>query len=144
MNQQNYQSSIAADFTPREAFEAINHVTEWWARNIEGNTEKLNDVFTVHFGETYVTFKITESIPNKKIAWHVTDCYLPWLKDKTEWTDTTIVFEISPLGDATQVTMTHIGLVPEVECYNGCEAGWNKYFKGSLFKLLTEHVGVPQ
>jgi len=144
MNQQNYQSSIAAGFTPREAFEAINHVTEWWARNIEGNTDKLNDVFTVHFGETYVTFKITESIPNEKIAWHVTNCYLPWLKDKTEWTGTTVVFEISPLGEETQVTMRHIGLVPEVECYNGCEAGWNKYFKGSLFKLLTEHAGVPQ
>jgi hypothetical protein len=144
MNQQNYQSSIAAGFTPQEAFEAINHVTEWWARNIEGNTDKLNDVFTVHFGDTYVTFKITQSIPNEKIAWHVTNCYLPWLKDKTEWTGTTVVFEISRLDYETQVTMTHIGLVPEVECYNGCEAGWNKYFKGSLFKLLTEHAGVPQ
>ena len=144
MEQQNYQSSIAADFTPAEAFEAIGRVSEWWARNIEGSTTKLNDVFTVHFGETYVTFEITESVPNEKIAWHVTDCYLPWLKDKTEWTGTTVVFEISPSGDETQVTMTHIGLVPEVECYNGCEAGWNKYIKGSLFKLITEHVGVPQ
>ena len=144
MEQQNYQSSIAADFTPAVAFEAIGRVNEWWARDIEGRTTTLNDVFTVHFGETYVTFEITESVPNEKIAWHVTDCYLPWLKDKTEWTGTTVVFEISPSGDETQVTMTHIGLVPEVECYNGCEAGWNRYFKGSLFKLLTEHAGVPQ
>lgn len=144
MDQQNYQSSIAAGFTPSEAFEAIGRVTEWWVRDIDGSTEKLNDVFTVHFGETFVTFETTESVPNEKIAWHVTDCCLPWLKDKTEWTGTTVVFEISPLDDETQVTMTHIGLVPEVECYTGCEAGWNKYFKGSLFKLLTEHAGVPQ
>ena len=145
MNQQNYQSSIAADFTPAEAFDGISRVTEWWAKNIDGSTEKLNDVFTVNFsGGTFVTFKITESVPGKKIAWLVTDCYLPWLKDKTEWTGTTIVFEITPLGHETQVTMTHIGLVPEVECYNGCEAGWNQYFKGSLLKLLTEHAGVPQ
>ena len=145
MNQQNYQCSIAADFTPGEAFDAINRVNEWWAKNIEGSTKTLNDVFTVHFsGGTFVTFKITESVPGKKIAWNVTDCYLPWLKDKTEWNGTTVVFEISPLGDETQVTMTHIGLVPEVECYAGCEAGWNQYFKGSLLKLLTEHVGVPQ
>jgi hypothetical protein len=143
MDQQNYQCSIAADFTPGEAFDAISRVNEWWVRDLEGRTEKVNDVFTVHFGETYVTFKITESIPNEKIAWHVTDCYLPWLKDKTEWTGTTVVFEISPSGDETQVTMTHIGLVPEVECYGGCEAGWNQYFKGSLFNLLTEHAGIP-
>jgi hypothetical protein len=145
MNQQNYQSSIAASFTPGEAFEGISRVNEWWAKNIEGSTEKLNDVFTVNFsGGTFVTFKITENVPGEKIAWHVTDCYLPWLKDKTEWNGTTVMFEISPLGDETQVTMTHIGLVPEVECFEGCEAGWNKYFKGSLFKLLTEHAGVPQ
>lgn len=144
MKQQNYQGSIAADFTPGEAFEGISRVNEWWAKNFEGSAEKLNDVFTVRFGETFVTFKVTESIPGKKIVWHVTDCYLPWLKDKTEWNDTAVMFEISPFGDETQVTMTHIGLVPEVECFSACEAGWNKHFKGSLFKLLTEHAGVPQ
>jgi len=112
---------------------------------INSLAEKLNDVFTVRFsGGTFVTFEVTESVHGEKIAWQVTECYLPWLKDKTEWNGTTIVFEISPLGHETQVRMTHVGLVPEVECYEGCEAGWNKYFKGSLFKLLTEHIGVPQ
>lgn len=143
MNQQNYQSSIAAGFTPMEAFEGISRVNEWWAKNFEGSTKKLNDVFTVHFGETCVTFKVTESVPDEKIAWLVTDCYLPWLKDKKEWNETTVMFEISVIGDETQVTMTHIGLVPEVECFTECVPGWNKYFKGSLFKLLTEHVGIP-
>src|SRR5580704_8748603 len=119
MNQQNYQCSIAADFTPGEAFEAISRVSEWWTRAFEGSAEKLNDVFTVRFGETFVNFEVTESVPNEKIAWRVTDCYLPWLKDKTEWNGTTVVFKISASGDETQVTMTHIGLVPEVECYNG-------------------------
>jgi len=144
MNQQNYQCSIAANFTPAEAFDGINRVNEWWVKNIEGGSEKLNDVFTVNFsGGIFVTFKITESIPGEKVAWFVTDCHLPWLKDKTEWNGTTVLFEISPSGNETQVTMTHIGLVPEVECYKGCEAGWNQYFKGSLYKLLTEHAGVP-
>jgi len=144
MNQQNYQGSIAANFTPGEAFEGISRVNEWWAKNIEGSAEKLNNVFTVHFGETFVTFEVTESIPGEKIAWRVTDCYLLWLKDKTEWNGTTVMFEISPSGDETQVTMTHVGLVPGIECFDKCEAGWNKHFKGSLFKLLTEHAGVPQ
>ena len=88
--------------------------------------------------------KVIEFIPNKKVVWQVTDCYLPWLNDKTEWNGTTVMFEIFPLGDETRVTMTHIGLVPEVECFAACEAGWDEHFKGSLFKLLTEHAGVPQ
>ena len=144
MNQQNYQCSIAADFTPCEAFEGISQVNEWWAKNFEGSAEKLNDVFTVRFGETFVIFKVTESTPYEKIVWKVKECYLPWLKDKTEWNGTSVMFEISTSGDKTQVTMTHIGLVPEAECFSGCEAGWNRHFKGSLFKLLTEHAGVPQ
>lgn len=32
MNRQNYQHSITADFTAAETFEAINQVTEWWAK----------------------------------------------------------------------------------------------------------------
>ena len=145
MNQQNYQCSIAAEVTPPEAFDGVNRIKEWWAKNTEGSTEKLNDVFTVRFSSgTFVTFKVTENVPGKKIAWQVTACYLPWLNNKTEWNETTVMFEISPLGDQTQVTMTHIGLVPEIECFEGCKSGWDKYFKGSLFKLLTEHAGVPQ
>jgi hypothetical protein len=145
MNQQNYQSSITADVTPIEAFNGISQVNEWWAKNFEGSTEKLNDVFTVNFSNgTFVTFKVAENVPGEKVAWHVTDCYLPWLKDKKEWNGTAVVFKISPLSNKTQVTMTHVGLVPEVECYAGCEAGWNKYFKESLFKLLTEQAGIPQ
>jgi len=144
MEQQNYQGSIAADITPEEAFEGIAQVNGWWAKNFEGSAEKLNDVFTVRFGDTFVTFKVTESIPGEKLAWHVTDCYLPWLNDKTEWNGTTVVFDIAPSGDKTKVIMTHIGLVPEVECFGACEAGWNQHFKGSLHKLLTDHAGVPQ
>jgi len=145
MDQQNYHSSIAANFTPQEAFEGINRVNEWWAKNTEGSTEKLNDVFTVRFSSgTFVTFEVTESIPGKKIAWHVKDCYLPWLNNKTEWTGTTVMFEISPLGDGTQITMTHVGLVPALECFDDCEVGWNEHFKESLLQLLTEKAGAPQ
>ena len=144
MEQQNYQGSIAVDITPLEAFEGIAQVNGWWAKNFEGSARKLNDVFTVRFGDTFVTFKVTESIPGEKLAWHVTDCYLHWLSDKTEWNGTTVVFDISPLGEKTQVTMTHIGLVPEVECFSDCEAGWNDHFKGSLTKFFNEHTGIPQ
>ena len=37
-------------------------------------------------------------MPGKKVVWHVLDCYLHWLKDKTEWKDTDVVFDISGTG----------------------------------------------
>ena len=139
----NYTGSIATNLSPNETFRGICKVTEWWSKKIDGKTEKLNDVFTYHPNDTWVTFKITECIPDQKIIWHVTDCYLPWLDNKTEWKNTDVVFEILENAGATQINFTHIGLVPEIECYQGCVKGWNQYFKDSLLKLLTTGKGQP-
>jgi len=40
--------------------------------------------------------------------------------------------------------MTHIGLVPGIECYNDCEKGWDHYIRDCLFKLITTHKGIPE
>ena len=143
MKNKNYICSINAKITPNEALKSISKVTEWWSRNIDGKTEKLNDVFTYYSRDTWVTFKITEVAANEKIVWHVTDCYLPSFKDKTEWKNTEVVFEISENGDSIQITFTHIGLVPEVECYNASVKGWTQYVTGSLLNFLTNGKGQP-
>jgi hypothetical protein len=143
MNQQDYHYSITANITAKEAFENISHVPEWWATNFEGNSEKLNNIFTVCFGETFVTFKIIEVVPEKRIVWQVIDCYLHWLKDKKEWKDSKISWDISTKNNLTQIAMTHIGLVPEIACYNECKKGWDFFVGESLLKLLTEHKGLP-
>jgi len=143
MKKQDYHCSITANVTRKEAAENINHVSEWWATNFEGSSEKLNDVFTVHFGETFVTFKVMELVPDKKIMWQVIDCNLHWLHDKKEWQGTKILWEISTKNNSTQIDFTHIGLVPEIECYNDCKKGWNFYVGDSLLKLLSVHKGLP-
>ncbi len=141
--EQNYHSTIVVDSSIEEIFEKISDVAGWWAQNFEGSAKKLGDTFTVRFGETWVTFEISEVIPGEKIAWHVIDCYLPWLNDKTEWTGTTVVFEASEKGGSVQIDMTHIGLTPSVECYDNCEKGWDSHIKESLFKFITEGKGLP-
>ena len=143
MNQQDYNVSITVNATVEEAFNAINNITAWWSTDFEGNSEKLNDTFTVRFGETFITIKITEFIPYQKIGWQVIDCYKHWLKDKKEWQGTSMSWEISTENNSTQINFTHVGLVPGIECYNGCEGAWNEYIKESLFKLITEGKGIP-
>lgn len=143
MNTKDYQCSIIVDATSKEAFENINRVSAWWAKNFEGHSEKLNDVFTVRFGKTFVTFKITEAIAGKRIEWRVTDCFLHWLNDKTEWKDTLVRWDISTKDGSTQIKMTHIGLTPGVECFENCKEGWDGHIQNSLFKLITQHEGVP-
>jgi hypothetical protein len=142
--QQDYHSSIAANISAGEAYEKISRVNEWWALNFEGSAQKAGDIFTVRFGDTFVTFKITEAIDSKKYTWHVTECFLPWLNDKTEWTGTDVVFEITHDNNFTKIDMTHVGLVPGAECYDRCEKGWDYFIKESLFRFITKGNGMPE
>jgi Activator of Hsp90 ATPase homolog 1-like protein len=145
MKKQDYAISLTVDATAREAYNNINSVTKWWTEHLKGSSKKLNDEFTVRFGEVHVsTQKLVELVPDKKIVWLVTESKLNFIKDKQEWTGTKISFEIVKHDNKTQIIFTHFGLVPEVECYKDCTKGWDYYIKGSLFKLLTEGKGTPE
>ena len=143
MKQRDYHTSITVDATTHEAFESINNVSQWWTESLEGSSQKLNDEFTVRFGETFVTVKIVELIPDRKIVWHVIDCNKPWLKDKKEWKDTKNSFEIFKNDNKTQINFTHLGLVPEIECFEVCSNAWSQYIQQSLWRLLITGKGQP-
>ena len=144
LTEQSYHSSIVVNKSAMEAYDKISRVNEWWAASFEGRAKSLGDTFKVTFGETYVTFKITEAIPGKKVTWLVTDSWLPWQNDKTEWTGTEVAFEISEENNATKIDMMHVGLTSEVECFENCQIGWNHYIQKSLFKFMEEGRGVLQ
>ena len=94
MSNKDFTTTILVDQTAKEAFNAINSVSGWWTENVEGEANKLNGVFTTHFGETFITMKVVELVPGKKVVWLVTDCYKDWVKgNKKEWNGTEIVFE---------------------------------------------------
>jgi hypothetical protein len=144
MDHRNYQHTFVVPVTPAAAFDAITRVTEWWTVNTDGDTKAVGDAFTVHFGDVHrTTQRITEAVPGKRIVWHVTESHLPWLKDTEEWKGTDIVFALAAVPEGTRLTVTHIGLTPNVECFTQCEKGWDHFIGLSLFKLLTEGTGVP-
>ena len=144
MKKQDYTATIAVNTNTKTAFKAVANMAAWWTENIDGATDELNGDFTVNFGETFVTFKTTAFVPGQKIVWLVTDCYLPWLSDKKEWNGTRLIAEVSAENGVTTINFMHEGLVPQVECYDGCVKGWDQYIKDSLYKLLTEGKGAPQ
>lgn len=139
---QDYQKSFTAGVTAKEAFENITKVADWWTKSFKGNAKNVNDEFDVSFGPTTVNFKVIESVLYKKLVWLVTDCYLDWLNNKTEWKDTKIVWNISEENKSAKVEMTHVGLLPGIECYKDCEAGWNQYVGESLPMLIAGNKGV--
>ena len=74
-----------------------------------------------------------EVIPDTKVVWQVTDCKINWFeKDKTEWTNTKMVFEIVTKGNKTVLQFTHVGLFPGKECYENCQRRWDFLIKETL------------
>ncbi len=144
MENENYHRQLMVNKKATEVIDEICHVSDWWAKDLTGNSKNLSDTFTVRFGETFVTFGVTEFIPGKQIVWYVNDCNLHWQTDKKEWKDTKIVWNVSSENGSTKIDFTHIGLVPGVECYDQCVKGWDFYITESLRKLITEGRGLPE
>ncbi|MNS60481.1 hypothetical protein D3C72_934840 [compost metagenome] len=144
MGNQDFTTTLLVDQTPEEVFNAINNVRGWWSEEIEGNTNQVNDVFTYHYEDIHrCQIKLTEVIPYEKVVWLVIDNYFNFTKDKSEWTGTTISFEISKKNNQTQIRFTHLGLVPEYECYTICRDAWSNYIHNSLRSLIMTGKGQP-
>jgi uncharacterized protein YndB with AHSA1/START domain len=145
MENQDFTYTFSVDQSPKQVFDAINNIKAWWTEDFSGTSEKLNDEFKVRFFKDlhYSKHKLTEVIPNKRIVWLVTESRLNFLKDKGEWTGTSMSFDISEENGKTKVLFTHHGLQPQIECYGDCTKGWTYYLGSSLLPLITTGKGQP-
>lgn len=143
MDGKDFTTTILLDQSPKEVFNAINNVRDWWQGEIKGSTDKLNDEFTYEMQPYHLSRqKIVELIPGKKVVWLVTESKINFVADKEEWLNTKIVFDICKEGEKTKLTFTHHGLVPKIECYGDCSGAWGKLVNQSLFNLITTGKGV--
>lgn len=144
MKNQDFTTMVVVDATPQEVFNAINNVRGWWSENIDGDTDRFNGEFLYRYQDVHrARMQITEFIPDKKVVWRVLENHFKFTKDEHEWVGTDIIFEISEKDGRTQLTFTHLGLVPEYECFTVCRDAWTYYIQGSLKDLVLTGKGDP-
>jgi uncharacterized protein YndB with AHSA1/START domain len=144
MTNQDFTTTFSVEQSPEKVFNAITNVRGWWSEEIEGATDKLGAEFIYHYEDVHrCKMKITEFVPGERIVWLVLDNYFNFTEDKTEWKDTQVIFEVSRKGDKSEIRFTHLGLVPEYECFNVCSNAWGSYINGSLRSLITTGKGKP-
>jgi hypothetical protein len=139
-----FTTTFAVDRTPTEAFDAITNVRGWWSEEIDGRTDQLGAEFTYRHEDVHrCRILVTEAVPGRKVSWLVVGNYFNFTEDETEWTGTTISFDISEKDGQTEVRFTHQGLVPAYECFEVCSTAWGFYVNGSLQSLITTGEGQP-
>ena len=134
---------MSVDQSPRQVFDAVLNVRGWWqglySEEITGGTKNINDEFTFRAGggAHYTRQKLVEVIPDKRVVWLITECDLTFIEKKNEWEGTKIIFEIAEKAGKTQLQFTHVGLTPEIECYDACSSAWRMYIREKLLPLIT-------
>ena len=132
------------DKSPETVFEAVINVRNWWSRNITGGTTRAGDEFEYEVpGVHFSRIQVTEVVPNELVTWRVVKNTFSFVEDQAEWDGTEVRFEISTDGDSTELRFTHVGLVPEFECYEVCHKSWGFYVGHSLHQLIKSGVGLP-
>jgi uncharacterized protein YndB with AHSA1/START domain len=118
------QFSIAA---PRarvhEALTTISGIAGWWmTQDVSGSAATGGEFTVVWGGGTSDMVAHVEAAETGSVRW---ECVAK--KPESEWVGTEISFELNDLGsDSTAVTFRHQGLVPTLECFEHCEAGWDQ------------------
>lgn len=142
MSNNDFTTTLLVECKPEEVYHTILNVRSWWSglynESFEGNSEKEGDEFSflAGGGMHYTKQKLIVQVPGKKLVWLVTDARLSFVNKTDEWQGTSICFEISREHDKTKIVFTHLGLVPEFECYDSCARAWTQYINEKLVELL--------
>jgi uncharacterized protein YndB with AHSA1/START domain len=144
MSDQSYTTSFTVDRPPGEVFEAINDVRSWWNEDLTGETDKVGAEFIHEVkGIHRAQIQVTELVPGERVAWRVLDNWMSFIQDQSEWKGTEIQFDLSEKNGATEVRFTHVGLVPDYECFDVCFNAWGAYIGGSLRSRILTGEGRP-
>jgi len=138
MSGSDFSISFEVKNTAKEVFAAVTRAHDWWSPEIDGKTDKVGATFdfrheSFHFSRQLVS----EVVPDRRIVWDVVESNLSFVRNRSEWTGTSITFDIVPSNGKTKLVFTHIGLVPSLECYMDCAGAWTDLVQQDLHRLIT-------
>lgn len=149
MKNQNYMKTILVNANAQDAYQALTSGHSMWWTPCDGAFKHIGDRIKFAFlpQASFWTFEAKDLIAGKVVTLTCVDAH-HIIQDKpnasrTEWLGTTLRFTIDNDGEQTKIDLEHDGLVPSLECYDICEAGWDHFFLGSLKAYLDTGTGMP-
>jgi hypothetical protein len=135
--------TIEVSQPPPSVFSRLKDLSRWWGGpDLATGAAEAGDEFTIIHGDThYSRQRVTQVVPDTRIVWLDTESRLNWLQnDKSEWTVTKMIFEITAENDSTRLRFTHEGLPPGKESYARCAEGWAMVITEWLFDFITKET----
>ena len=143
-----YSASITTRLSAQQAYQIITEeMSDWWTP-MSGQFLNLGDQAKTYFGgQSYWSFtaSVLSEFNRIELTCHDANHIHEGMDERirTEWLDSTLVFDIIEEGTHTRIDFTHRGLQPELLCFDVCKAGWDHYFLGSLKDYLEGKSGQP-
>ena len=145
----NYTVKITCPLSLERIYDAITkHMSDWWTP-MSAPFLKVGDIAKTDFGgEAYWVFESTtlkhpSLIELTCLESNFLHPTMGGRHTREEWLNTTLKFELQKDQNGTVIHFTHIGLTPELECYEICKGGWDHYIIGSLSRYLNGKNATP-
>ena len=139
-----FSTTLTVGRSADDVYAAIIDPRGWWSTHITGRTSSAGDVYFYDKGDIhFATIEVVESTPGTRVVWKVLRNHFKFTSDPTEWTGTSIVFDLLEENGDTTVRFTHVGLNPHEECFEICNVAWTFYVRQSLRNLILTGTGQP-
>lgn len=141
----NYTATIKTKLPGDQVYAVITeHMSDWWTP-MSAQFLNLGDRARTDFGgRSYWELEAIRLDRPHVIELRCSEAYHTHegLPDsiQEEWLDTVLRFDIRDANDETEITLTHVGLTPQLTCFDVCKAGWDHYFVGSLSSYLKQQL----
>ena len=136
----NYKYEVQLSVAPEAVMQALTTsegIAAWWAKSNTVWKENADEFLPVDFGQVKKLMRIQKATPLSGLTWHVLECTLH------EWPGTRITFNVTPTSSGgSLLKLEHIGLNPQLECFESCSSGW-EYFMASLKQYVETGKGTP-
>lgn len=137
-----YRAEVEIDAFGTKVFEALttlNGIAKWWTPQVEGVATADGRIDLAFAGlDERITMQVVSTVPYSSVSWRCVQH-----TGHREWVNTSIHFTIAE-RDSTRARLSvhHAGLVPQLECYAQCEAGWD-HFLHSIKSFVERGRGMP-
>jgi uncharacterized protein YndB with AHSA1/START domain len=129
--------NVVIKTTPPVVYQAITTqegLSNWWAKQTTAKPE-VGFLNTFTFGEFKNEMKVTDLVPQKRVAWQC-------IRSIDEWMNTTISFDLEERDGRTLVRFVHGDWRAVTDTYAACNYDWALFMK-SLKSYCETGSGTP-